>query len=209
MDELLREQIPHAPQMGLFVAPDIPEQRLSNALADYAHYVEREEVLALYDATLSGNAKDGAVFAVDRFIFQNTDLEAPQTVPYRNLLALELKQRWFGIAGRKIELILRRGSTTLTQTMDFSGQPEAADYVATFLQAALHRSPPRKRSGERARESDPRASSRPIPKESASTMTETDAPAVRRMLERLHAKGKLSAPDLERLLDVLEEPDAS
>jgi len=209
MDELLREQIPHAPQMGLFVAPDIPEQRLSNALADYAHYVEREEVLALYDATLSGNAKDGAVFAVDRFIFQNTDLEAPQTVRYRNVLALELKQRWFGIAGRKIELTLRRGSTTLTQTMDFSGQPEAADYVATFLQAALHRSPPTSRSRDRAQEGGTGATSAspPSPEESGSTTTETDAPAVRRMLERLHAKGRLSASDLKRLLRVLDESE--
>jgi len=207
MDELLREQIPHAPQMGLFVAPDIPDQRLTNALADYAHYVERREVLALYDATLSGNAKDGAVFAVDRFIFQNTDLEAPQTVRYRNLVGLELKQRWFGIAGKKIELTLRRGPSTLTQTMDFSGQPEAAEYVATFLQAALHRSPPSGSSRSTPREK-PSAPSVPQSQKS-STPAETDIRAVRRTLERLHAKGKLSASDLERLVATLRQTEES
>jgi hypothetical protein len=91
--------------------------------------------------------------------------------------------------------------------MDFSGQPEAADYVATFLQAALHRSPPRERSREQTQKDDARAASRRSPE--GSPTTETDAPAVRRMLERLHAKGKLSAPDLKRLLRVLEETDAS
>ncbi len=207
MHQLLRDEIPHAPRMGLFVAPNIPESRLTNALDDYAHSIRHDEVLALYDATLSGNAKDGAVFAVDRFIFQNTDLEAPKTVHYRNLLRLELKQRWFGIAGRKIELTLQRGASTLTQTMDFSGQPEAADYVETFLQAALHRSPP----DENAQPPPPSPPDQPSEAgamgEEEASGGETDGRAVRQMLARLHAKGKLSAPDLQRLLEVLSEKD--
>lgn len=184
MDELLQNRIPHAPQMGLFVIPEIPEDRLTNALADYAHHVSADEVVALYDATLSGNAKDGAVFAVDRFIFQNTDLEQPQTVRYRDLEGIELKHRWLGIAGKKIDLQIRRGRTSFELTMDFSGQPEAADYVAHFLEAALHYEP-------QTKEADPGEPT-------------TDVEAVRRALGRLRRDNKLTDEDYHRLLSALD-----
>ena len=68
MNDLVRDLIPHAPQMGLYVGPDIPADKRRNALQDYADEMTPDEVLALYDATLMGNAKDGALFASDRFL---------------------------------------------------------------------------------------------------------------------------------------------
>ena len=52
--DLIRERLPHAPQMGLYVTPDLPEKKVRAALSDYATAVEAAEVLALYDATLTG-----------------------------------------------------------------------------------------------------------------------------------------------------------
>ena len=43
MEDLLRNRLPHAPQMGLFVVPNLPEDRLNNALSDYATEVGRDE----------------------------------------------------------------------------------------------------------------------------------------------------------------------
>lgn len=179
MKELIRDRLPHAPHIGLFVTPNVPEKRLANAIGDYAHHVTRSEVLALYDATLSGNGKDGAVFARDRFVFQNTDLEAPQTVRYRDLVGVESSSRWMGLGGKKIDLMVNRGRATFDLTMDFSGQPAAAEHVAVFLETAM------------------------LHDLSENTSTGTDVGAVREALQQLHDDGVLSEADLERLLNVL------
>ncbi|WP_397547481.1 hypothetical protein ABUL39_03725 [Rhodothermus marinus] len=179
MEELIRELIPHAPQWGLFVAPEIPEDRLRGALADYAQGVAPHEVLALYDATWMGTGRDGAVFLRDRFVFQNLDLEPPQTVRYEDLVGVELKRRLLG--GRRIVLQVNRGRATFTLSMDFSGKPKAAPYVARFLQEAMLRAP-----------SAPEAPA-----------TQTDREAVQAVLQQLLETGKLSRRDYERLLEVL------
>ncbi len=179
MEALIRELIPHAPQWGLFVAPEIPEDRLRGALADYAHGVAPHEVLALYDATWMGTGRDGAVFLRDRFIFQNMDLEPPQTVLYEDLVGVELKRRLLG--GRRIELQVNRGRATFTLSMDFSGKPRAAPYVARFLQEAMLRTP---------MAHDP-------------SNARTDHAAVQAALAQLRAQGKLSTRDYHRLLEVL------
>lgn len=182
MEDLIRDRLPHAPKMGLFVAPDIPPNRLGRALEDYATAVAREEVVALYDATLTGTGGDGAVFTTDRVVFQNNDLQAVETIRYADLVDVEAKRRWLGLGGKFVQLTVNRGRATFELRMDFSGAPEAASYVADFLEAALLRG---------VQLADPGGD-------------ETDPAAVRRALERLHADGKLSTADRERLLDTLD-----
>jgi len=189
MEDLIQNRIPHAPQMGLFVRPDIPENRLSNAIRDYAQHVAAGDVVALYDATLSGNGKDGAVFTTDRFVFQNTDLEAPQTVRYRDLIEVDSKRRWLGLGGKKVELTINRGRATFDLVMDFSGQPDAADYVADFLHEAVIR--------------DVQLGSTP----SESSSSRTNRTAVRDALARLRERGDLTDEDMQRMLDVLDAGD--
>lgn len=183
MEDLLRDRLPHAPQMGLFVAPDLPAGRLDNALSDYATDVGRDEVLALYDATLSGTGGDGAVFTADRFVFQNNNLQATQTVRYPDLVGVEEKSRWFGLGGKVVKLTVNRGRATFELTMDFSGAPDAASYVAEFLDAAMVMD---------------------IDFAPASEPETTDVDAVRDALDRLRAEQKLTEADYERLLDVLD-----
>lgn len=183
MEDLLRDRLPHAPQMGLFVAPDLPPARLDNALSDYATDVGRDEVLALYDATLSGTGGDGAVFTSDRFVFQNNDLQATQTVRYPDLVGVEAKSRWFGLGGKVVDLTVNRGRATFELTMDFSGAPDAASYVSDFLDTAMVMD---------------------IDFVPAAEPDETDGAAVRDALQRLRAEQKLTEEDYQRLIDVLE-----
>ncbi|WP_022834885.1 hypothetical protein [Salisaeta longa] len=183
MHTLVREHIPHAPQMGLYVAPDVPADRLQNAIADYAPAVDPADVLALYDATLSGNAKDGALFTAEGFVFQNTNLQAPQSIGYTNVVEVKAKKRWLGLGGAKVELTVNRGRATFDLSMDFSGQPEAAPYIARFLsEAMLHE---------------------PAAADDASTGT--DVRAVEHALQALRDEGKLAGPDYERLMRVLHD----
>ena len=183
MEDLLRDRLPHAPQMGLFVRPNVPSGRLEGALSDYATDVDREEVLALYDATLSGTGGDGAVFTADRFVFQNNNLQSTQTVRYADLVGVEVQSRWFGLGGKRVMLTVNRGRATFELTMDFSGAPKSASYVAEFLDAAM------------VADIDFAPSSEP---------EETDVAAVRNALQRLRAERKLTEADYERLVDLLE-----
>ncbi len=135
MTSLLRDYLPTAPDLGLYAAPDIPSAKLRAALADYAPEVDPADVLALYDATRLGSAKDGAVFLADRLVFQNNDLQPARTVRYVDIVGIKAKRKLLG--GREIQIDLNRARATVTETLDFSGQPGAAEYVERFLQQAL------------------------------------------------------------------------
>lgn len=177
MTGLLREYLPHAPDLGLFVAPDIPEGKLRAALSDFAPEVRHEEVLALYDATRLGSAKDGAVFLADRFVFQNNDLQTPRAVRYEDVVGVRNKRQLLG--GRRVEVEVNRGRATITESLDFSAQAGAAEYVERFLREAMLRS----------------ASSSPTPR--------TDRATVEAALGRLVAAGSLTEEDRLRMLDAL------
>ncbi len=181
MRDLIFDLIPHAPKLGLFVAPHLPADRVGNAVRDFGAPMREVEVVALYDATLRGNGKDGALFAADRFVFQNNDLEPPQLVRYEDLIRVETKRKLLG--GRKIGFDVNRGRATVNLTLDFSGKPEAAPYVARFLNEALLRGA--------AAEMD------------APPDGETDQAAVRRALDDLRRQNQLSDDDYARLLAAL------
>ena len=53
----------------IYVSPDIPPKKLDNAIAAYAHDVQPGYVLALYDQTVLGSAKEGILFLGDRMYF--------------------------------------------------------------------------------------------------------------------------------------------
>ena len=54
---------------ALYVSPGIPPKKLDNAIAAYALDVQPGYVLALYDSTVFGSAKDGILFLGDRMYF--------------------------------------------------------------------------------------------------------------------------------------------
>ncbi|HLT45585.1 MAG TPA: hypothetical protein VK002_00025 [Rubricoccaceae bacterium] len=190
MEALAREYLPHAPNLGLYLAPEIPRPKLAAALGDYAPGVRPEEVLALYDATRLGSGKDGALFLADRFVFQNHNLHTPQTVRYEDVVRVEAKRLLLG--GRKVEVDVNRGRATVTEALDFSGQPGAAEFVERFLREAMLR------GGARGEEQ-----AAPEERSGARTEAGTDVEAVAQALDRLRAQGALAPSDHLRLLDLL------
>lgn len=186
MTDLIREYLPHAPDMGLFVAPEIPDRKLIAALGDYATGVEPDDVLALYDATRLGSAKDGAVFLADRVVFQNNDLQTPRPIRYEDIVGVRAKRKLLG--GRSVDVDLNRGRATVTETIDFSGQPAAAEYVERFLSEAMLRSVRRHTDA-------------PLGAPSGGT----DHRAVVDALDQLVKLGRLSVDDRQRMLDALAD----
>ena len=177
VDALVREYLPHAPDLGLYHGDEIPAGKLRAALRDYAREVEPAEVLALYDATRLGSAKDGAVFLADRFVFQNNDLQTPRSVRYRDVVGVRSKRKLLG--GREVEVSINRGRATIEETLDFSAQAGAAAYVERFLREAMMARP----AGDRSEQTDP--------------------DAVAAALDRLVAAGRLTTADRDRMLATL------
>ena len=178
METLLREYLPHAPDHGLYVAPDIPDRKLRGALADYAADASPGEIVGLYDATRLGSAKDGAVFLRDRLVFQNNDLQSPRTVRYADVVGVKSKRKLLG--GREVIVTVNRGRATIAETLDFSAQPGAAPFVERFLREAMLVAP-----------------------DSPATAGTTDREAVEAALEGLVQSGALTAADRARMLDAL------
>lgn len=188
MESYIKEFIPHDPTLGLFVDPDIPPKKVQNALKDYAKKVHRRDVVALYDATLLGSGKDGALFLADRIVFQNNDLQPSYEVKYDDLVEIELKKKMMG--GRTIELMVNRGRATINLELDFSGKAKAAPYVERFLQEAMHRVTEIEIMAKRPNRN--RANSG------------TDAGAVEDALFDLVNKGLLSQDDYRKMIQAIQ-----
>ncbi|MBT8398833.1 MAG: hypothetical protein KJO98_00015 [Rhodothermia bacterium] len=186
MSKLAQELLPHSPSHGIYLAPDIPPKKLRNAIRDFARSVEEPDVLALYDATLSGNAKDGAVFTSTGVVFQNNDLSPVQEVRYDDIVGVKAKRKFLG--GKKVRLDVNRGRATVPFVIDFSGRPDAAEYVARFLYEAMMQSIESEASeAERMKGSS------------------TDVRAVRNALQELVDRGQLSPSDREAMLRTIDE----
>lgn len=183
--DLVRERLPHAPQMGLYVVPDLPSGKVQRATSGYASDVRPDEILALYDATLIGTGGNGATFTADRLVFKNHAFQSVQTVRYKDLVGVETAHRWLGLGGKEVQLTVNRGRATFDLTMDFSGAPEAADYVAEVLHDVMIQG---------------------VDLDGEEGPAETDVEAVRRALDRLRSEQKLADGDYEQLLNVLDAP---
>ncbi|HEX9952977.1 MAG TPA: hypothetical protein VGB53_14495 [Rubricoccaceae bacterium] len=135
MNATLLDLLPTAPDLGLYAGADIPPAKLAAAVRDYGRGVAPADVLALYDATRLGSAKDGALFLADRVVFQNNALHAPRAVRYGDLVGVRQTRSLLG--GRSIEMDLNRARATVTEALDLSAHPGAAEYVERFLHEAM------------------------------------------------------------------------
>ncbi|MBO6576622.1 MAG: hypothetical protein JJ896_13420 [Rhodothermales bacterium] len=190
MRSLAKELIPHAPKLGLYVAPHIPTDKLDNAIKDYAPDVQIPEVLALYDGTLLGSAKDGVVFCKERLVFQNTDLQAPQEIRYDDIVRVNARKKL--LRGTKVYLDVNRGRATTEVVIDFSARDGAAEHVASFLGEAMLKDVDFGRE-----QADPAPPGRQDPT--------TDRHAVEDALDRLQKAGNLTREDKYRMLEALDQ----
>ena len=135
MERLLTLHIPHAPKLGLYVRPSIPAKLVRNAIRDYASDVSEASVFALYDNTWLGNAKDGVVFTSDYLVFQNSNLDKPQQIRYRDIVYATIERKRLG--GAVLHLDVNAGQATITEAIDFGAHPKALGYVKTFVDEAM------------------------------------------------------------------------
>ncbi len=175
MVDLIRELIPHAPNLGLYLAPHIPSRKLNNAIKDYAPSLRPAEVVALFDATRMGSAKDGILLAASHMVFQNSDLEAPQEVYYEEIVQVERKTGL--LKGARIAVHVNRGRATFPVELNLAAKPKAAEFVYRLLHEVMLRPP-------------------------ATSAVNTDWDAVVAALRKLRDKGALTETDYGRILTI-------
>ena len=100
-----------------------------------------------------------------------------QVFRYDDIVRVDAKRKLLG--GRKVEIDVNQGRATVTESIDFSGRPDAAEYVERFLREAMLASP----VGER--------------------VSGTDLATVQRALDRLVADGLLAEVDRASMLAAL------
>ena len=175
MRTLIEDLLPHAPKIGLYVAPEIPPKRLRGATRDYAKDVNPKDILALYDGTFLGNGRDGVVFLEDRLVFQNSNLEPSQTVHYRDIVFVESSRS--RLRGAYIEMEINRGRATFSVKLDLSKHPKSLEFIEKLLHKAML-----------------------LPELSDSQGTDWNA--VGKALENLRSAGSLTEADYQRLMSL-------
>jgi hypothetical protein len=68
---LLDRFLPHKPENSWFRRPNIPPNKLKNAISSYAPEISADEVLALGDATILGSAKKGLLMTRSKLYFNS------------------------------------------------------------------------------------------------------------------------------------------
>ena len=68
-------------------------------------------------------------------IFQNNDLQSIHEVRYEDIVQVDARRKLIG--GRRVLVTVNRGQATFEIEMDFSGKPQAADFVLRFLREAM------------------------------------------------------------------------
>ncbi|MDY0273146.1 MAG: hypothetical protein RBR37_11660 [Advenella sp.] len=94
---------------NLSVAPNINEKKLNNAVKAFGFTGSPSTVVALYDNTLFGSAKEGILFTGEQLIFRLSSTD-PIRVPFASIDMVEYIETVSGNKGEKIEksLLIRR-----------------------------------------------------------------------------------------------------
>ena len=70
IEQLIKDKAPEINDIGkVYVAPDIPDKKINNAVASYAQDVEAGYILAIIDTTIFGSGKEGFLFTGNKMYF--------------------------------------------------------------------------------------------------------------------------------------------
>jgi hypothetical protein len=87
----LRENLPSIAPKYVYVAPDIEEKRLDNAVKAFGYAGPASNVIALFDITLLGNGKDGLLFTGEQLIYRPAFTD-PVAVRFADIATVHLVQ---------------------------------------------------------------------------------------------------------------------
>ncbi len=70
----IKENVAGIAKKDVYIAPEIPEKKLNNVIKAYNCEDYQKSILAVYDNTLLGSAKEGLVFTGEKLLYNNGNL---------------------------------------------------------------------------------------------------------------------------------------
>ncbi|WP_164270555.1 hypothetical protein [Stenotrophomonas sp. B1-1] len=131
----LRERLVEISAKRIYIAPNIEEKKLNNAIGAFDYAGKPGNVVAVYDDTLLGSAKEGLLFTGEQVIYRPL-LGKPQRFPYSDLLSAQyLEVPIEGKAGKVDKLV--RLSQINGASIDIRGAYLNLPPLADILQQAI------------------------------------------------------------------------
>jgi len=98
----LRESLGKISSKNTFIAPNIDEKKLNNAVKAFGYLGNPGNIIAIFDNTLFGSAKEGLVFTGEQFIYRPA-FSDPAHVNYSSIAKIEYVEAWTGNKKDKLE----------------------------------------------------------------------------------------------------------
>lgn len=89
INSFLRENVASIGSDAVHIAPNIDEKKLNNAIKSFGYTGSPASVIALFDNTIFGSAKEGLLFSGEKFIYKEIFTD-PVSVSYNTISAVEL-----------------------------------------------------------------------------------------------------------------------
>lgn len=89
INSFLRENVASIGDDAVHIAPNIGEKKLNNAMKSFGYTGSPTSVIALFDNTIFGSAKEGLLFSGEKFIYKEVFTD-PVSVSYNTISVAEL-----------------------------------------------------------------------------------------------------------------------
>ncbi|EMZ7505384.1 hypothetical protein ABE409_000339 [Campylobacter upsaliensis] len=113
---------------GILIAPDIPEKKLNNAIKAFECEDSMSSIIALYDSTLFGSAKEGIVFTGEKMLIKTSSVLI--SIEYREIS----KAEYFEV----VEQVKADKTRTSKGIKIFKGE-EVVELKDTDVSPAIHK----------------------------------------------------------------------
>ena len=102
----------------IFIAPNIPEKKLNNAITKYAQNISKDDVIALIDDTVFGSANDG-ILATKNSIIIHEAFSKPYLILYSDIKSLYCDENKIYINNRMVTKLIVPGKYDIEKFCQF------------------------------------------------------------------------------------------
>lgn len=106
INAFLRERLADISAKRVYIAPNIDEKKLNNAIGAFAYTGKPGNVVALYDDSLLGGSKEGLLFTGEQVIVRSL-MATPVALPYAELASAEYLEVAVAAKPGKVDKLVR------------------------------------------------------------------------------------------------------
>ena len=132
----LRDNLKSIAPKNVYVAPDIDEKRLNNAVKAFGYTGSPANVIALFDITIFGNGKDGLLFTGEQIIYHPAFTD-PLAIKFEDIQTVQLldviKDEKKGTTENILEVKVKSGATHSIKSHDNMSLPRLLEIFQVVI----------------------------------------------------------------------------